>query len=110
MDYRLLHNRAKLVKKYRSDPRPWPDGIGDWYGDGSAWPIEKVELWSSPGWLEDMLRGVTRSVTIVTPVTQDVTPSVTLVEMSSADVRRAKVRARVEKYRARKAAEAAKGE
>jgi hypothetical protein len=102
MDYRLIHNRAKLVKKYRANPSPWPDGIDHpgnrWYGDGVNWPEDKVELWASPGWLDDQLRGVTR----VTPVTGDVTQPVTLaaIEPTKADLRRQQVKERVRRFRA----------
>ncbi len=88
------------MRKYRANPAPWPDGIGDWYGDGTAWPEDLVELWATPGWLEDALKGVTRSVTLVTPVTGNVTPDVT--QPSKDDLRRAKVRERVARFRAAK--------
>ncbi len=105
MDYRLQHYRAKLVKRYRQNSSPWPDGIDTmddpWYKDGSDWPDEKVELWSSPGWLDDMLRGVFR-VTPVTGVTGDVTLDVTQTP-SKDDLRRKQVRERVARFRAEKA-------
>jgi hypothetical protein len=110
MDAMLRHNRAKLVKKYREVPNAWPDGIESkhdrWYGDGSEWPQDMVELWATVKWLDDQYRveRVTPKVRHVTlkgvtkgPVTPDVTPAVTLEEKQ-----RAKVRERVRKLRAKR--------
>lgn len=97
MDIILLHNRAKLVKKYRESPNLWPDGIDTmddpWYGEGRDWPAEKVELWSSQLWLEDQLRNVTR-------VTRDVTQAVT--QVTTLDKKRLQAKDRMARMRARK--------
>ena len=96
MDFALRHHRAKLIRKYRQNPSPWPDGIGKWYVE-SEWPQDLVELWSTPGWLDDQARGVTR----VTPVTGNVTLDVT--QPTKEDLRRRQVRERVARFRAEKA-------
>ena len=98
---RLRHDRAKLVKKYRRNKNLWPHGIDHegnrWYGDGAQWKDEDIEVWATVKWYEDRLMGRD-----VTPVTQDVTRSVTRV-----DKRRVLGRERVKRWRARKALGAA---
>jgi hypothetical protein len=101
MDVMLRHYRARLVKKYRLSPKTWPDGIDSksdrWYGDGSGWPDQLVDLWSTVKWADEQFtelgkRGVgvrphgqaigdvTSRKVDVTLVTPDVTPTVTLTE------------------------------
>jgi hypothetical protein len=122
-DYMLLHNRAKLVKKYRESKSLWPDGIDHsgnrWYGDGKDWPQEKVELMSSVKWLEDRLMergsertpvtlyGLMRVTKSVTPknVTQPVT--VTMIEPTAEERKRIQTKARVARLRAKQRLEAA---
>lgn len=110
MDYRLQHHRAKLVRKYRTNKNLWPDGIdragNRWYGDGSQWPDDLVDLWATEKWLDDRLRGVV-PVTLVTHVTGDVTPVVTQVTLEERKRLQAKERMRL--YRARKMKDAAGG-
>jgi hypothetical protein len=43
----LERARAQLVKRYRRNSGPWPDGIDTeadrWYGDGSGWTEERLK-------------------------------------------------------------------
>lgn len=127
-DYRLLHDRAKLIKKYRQSPNLWPDGIDHagnrWYGDGSGWPDDKVELMSSVKWFEDRLmergsertpvtlKGVRRVTKSVTPPTVTQAVTLTVIVPTEADRKRQQTKDRVARHRAAKRKDAAnpKGE